>query len=158
MDSYPVKFGFVDPADQTEGGPISSYEDGFTITGANAKGECYATNSDPLVSYGDPVVNFNEDMSYGCVVEKGITADDIEAKCADMQDKEIFKNLDKIEKFGQYGNADISFGKDWKDVKADDSYAELGKFTWDPAKKTCTGYNTAVIKVVYYTAGYSDLP
>ena len=85
LDSYPVKFGYIDAAEQTEGGPITTYEDGFTISGADATGKCYAGDNDLLLSYGDPVVNFNEDMSYGCVVEKGLTAADLETKCAGMQ-------------------------------------------------------------------------
>ena len=59
---------------------------------------------------------------------------------------------------GAFGSADIFFEKDWKDVKDDESFAKLGTATWDSSTNTCKVFTTAVVKVVYYSAGYNDLP
>jgi hypothetical protein len=58
---------------------------------------------------GDPVVNFGEDISYGC--GKSLSLSDLEAYCQNPNNNiaslPIFTNLNFWKVYGQFGNANI---------------------------------------------------
>jgi len=56
------------------GNAIEAYEKGFMLRGADDNGECLA-NIDDLQNFGDSVVNFGEDIVYGCT--KKLSASDL---------------------------------------------------------------------------------
>ena len=49
---------------------MSIYDGGFRLTGGDSKGKCITAlaNSDMLSEMGDPILKFNVDLSYGCVL------------------------------------------------------------------------------------------
>lgn len=50
----------------TSGG-ISIYENGFQLRGGDMTGACYNTpTATAFRDFGDPVLNFGEDLVYGC--------------------------------------------------------------------------------------------
>jgi len=103
LDGYPLKLGFVDPADKATGAPVNVYQDGFEISGGDNYGKCIRTtpanNMNKYTDYSDPVVNFKQDLTYGCSV--AYSAADLKKLCEDkgtqtnkwIKDFEIFKNL-----------------------------------------------------------------
>jgi hypothetical protein len=58
--------GYLDGADKEAGGPMSSYQDGFVISGANMAGDCYASEDITFKDFADPVLKYKEDLTYGC--------------------------------------------------------------------------------------------
>jgi hypothetical protein len=53
---------------------VEAYERGFILRGADDNGECLA-NIDDFSNFGDTVVNFGEDIVYGCT--KRLTSIDL---------------------------------------------------------------------------------
>lgn len=161
IDGLPLKVGFQSAVNQ----PISSYQDGFEISGADQEGKCIMTqptsSATSIIDYGDPVINFNEELSYGCFVK--YKADALKTFCsadnsATVKAMQIFKNLDEFKKFGKFGNANILFPKDWTDMVKDASFDNLGKSQWDEASQTCSIYSSVLIKVIYSKQGFSENP
>lgn len=161
IDGLPLKVGFQSADNE----PVSSYQDGFEILGADQAGKCIMTppaaSATSITDYGDPVINFNEELSYGCNVR--YKPDDLKTFCkadsqATVKGMQIFKNLDEFKKFGKFGNANILFPKDWIDVANDDSFANLGKTQWDEASQTCSIYSSVLVKVIYSEQGFSENP
>jgi len=66
-------------------------------------------DSDMLAEMGDPVLRFNVDLSYGCTL--AYTFQELKDSCSSTKtpvaNLEIFKNLNYIDTFGQFGNADV---------------------------------------------------
>lgn len=68
LDGYPLKLGFQ----ANSGDPVSTYLDGFEISGSDLIGKCLQSPSTysetRVIDYNDPVVKFNENLVYGCSV------------------------------------------------------------------------------------------
>ena len=54
-----------------------------------------------------------------------------------MQDLMIFANLEAFFYFGSFGNANIRYTKDWKQVNIDTTYSNLGQVSYNNDTKTC---------------------
>ena len=127
-------------------------------------GACYAkTAYNALADFGDPIINFKEDLTYGCT--NSMTKAELETRCKatattqqNVKNLQIFANLDELKKVGKLGNANIFYPKDWLDVVDDPSMASLGKAAWDADLGQCTIYSSVLIKVVYYNVGYTKDP
>ena len=67
------------------------------------------TDSDMLAEMGDPTVKFNVDLSYGCTLS--YTLQELKDVCNSINtpvaNLEIYKNLNNIDTFGKFGNADV---------------------------------------------------
>ena len=78
------------------------------------------TDSDTeVIDYGDPVVKFKEDLSYGCSILKA--QDELKTFCEDpavkdtVQGLQIFSNiLEEFQLYGKYGNANYLYPLDWR--------------------------------------------
>ena len=157
FDGFPLKVGYLEATEKEAGGPISSYQDGFVVSGANMEGDCYNAESVLLKDYADPVLKYKEDLSYGCSTLKDKAT--LESECVDsdtIKGLQIFKNLEQLTNFGQFGNANIYFKNDWVQVTEDSSFANLGKATWDSTTKSCKVYSSALVKIVYHKMGFSE--
>jgi len=163
IDGYPLKVGYLEEADTEAGAPIQTYEAGFEISGADAAGGCLTAEDavDPaLTDYGDFVLKFKEDHSYGCSVQhsKASLADFCAGAAADstgVSGLPIFANLLQFAKYGKFGNADLYYPSDWVDVREDESFAKLGSAEWDEGTETCTVWSTVLIRVIYHKMGLS---
>lgn len=51
------------------------------VSGANLVGECYAAEDVTLTDFADPVLNYKEDLSYGCSTLKDKAT--LESECVD---------------------------------------------------------------------------
>ena len=86
FDAFPVKIGFQKDGPGTV---VQTYIDGFEISGSNDKGECIpkVTDSDTeVIDYGDPVLNFKQDLTYGCSILKA--QDELKSFCEDAAVKD----------------------------------------------------------------------
>ena len=92
---------------------MSIYDGGFRLTGGDSKGKCITklASSDMLSEMGDPILKFNVDLSYGCVIP--LTYDELKSECNSnwLSNLEIFTNLDNIDYFGDFGSANIYYPK-----------------------------------------------
>ncbi|CDW73609.1 UNKNOWN [Stylonychia lemnae] len=157
----PLLVGKVD----TNSGGMQLYQNGFQLTGADKYGACFSAPSTEITEistdYGDPVVNFSQDLNYGCSVQK--TYSELKSYCSDLNSNidgmQLFKNLEFIQKFGEFGNANLYFTQDWKDIKVDVSYQKLGdQIAFYDINKTCHFYPNAHYKIFYAKMGFSDNP
>lgn len=155
---------------------VATYIDGFEISGANDRGECIpkVTETDKeVIDYGDPVLKFKQDLSYGCSILKA--QDELETFCKDpavkdtVQGLQIFSNImDEFQLYGKYGNANYLYPLDWerffkKDDKAEPPVDELkalkellGTAKWNENSKTCEIYSSLKITIFYHNRGYSE--
>ena len=87
---------------------------------------------------------------------------------------EIFKNLDDIDSFGFFGNANIHYPKvslipaltflmsillfvqDWGTIKTEPSFLQLGKKEWFQGSQTCEIWAGVHYKIVYAEMGYNE--
>jgi hypothetical protein len=67
---------------------MSSYHDGFVVSGADMVGECYAAENILEKDFFDPVLKYKEDLSYGCSTLKDKAT--LESECVDS---DTIKNL-----------------------------------------------------------------
>lgn len=91
-------------------------------------GDCYASEDITFKDFADPVLKYKEDLTYGCSTLKDKAT--LQSECVDsdtIKSLQIFKNLEQLAFFGQFGNANIYFKNDWTKVSEDPSYANLGK-------------------------------
>ena len=101
--------------DESNGGAVQIYESGFRLRGGDALGNCFTalSDSDLLTEMGDPTLKFNVNVSYGCKLS--FTRDELLSNCDSLNNPlsnlEIFKNLEQIDVFGQFGNAYIYYPK-----------------------------------------------
>ena len=51
FDGFPLKVGYLEELVKEAGGPISSYQDGFVVSGANMEGDCYAAEDVLMKDY-----------------------------------------------------------------------------------------------------------
>jgi len=75
----------------TGSGAIQAYQRGFPVTGADYTGRCYLdTAYDALKDNGDPVLNFGENLVYGCAIT--MTEAEFQSYCTsgDMLAQRIF--------------------------------------------------------------------
>ena len=89
------------------GNAIEAYERGFMLRGADDSGQCLDTISE-FQDFGDQVINFGENMIYGCA--KSLSLSDLQNYCKtqdNFKSQGIYENLAAFEYFGQFGNADI---------------------------------------------------
>jgi len=114
------------------------------------------TDSDTeVIDYGDPVLNFKQDLTYGCSVL--MNQDELKTFCEDpnlkvaVQGQQIFSNiLEEFQLYGKYGNANYLYPLDWERFfKKDDTAVPpvdelaalkelLGTATWnDDVSKSC---------------------
>ena len=106
IDGLPLLIGKADASGATQ-----IYEDGFRLSGGDMTGACVGpvTDSDMLAHMGDPTVRFNVDLSYGCTLS--YTQQELRDICSStnspVANLEIFKNLNNIDSFGKFGNADV---------------------------------------------------
>ena len=106
IDGLPLLIGKADTSGATQ-----IYEDGFRLSGGDMTGSCVGpvTDSDMLAEMGDPTVKFNVDLSYGCTLS--YTLQELKEVCNSINtpvaNLEIFKNLNNIDTFGRFGNADV---------------------------------------------------
>ena len=157
IKGFPVKLGYQDD----DAKPIQTYMEGFEITGGDLTGACYdapTAASTDIVDYGDPVVNFKQDLSYGCSVQYDKAS--LKTLCADasatVKKLQIFKNLDQMKKFGKFGNANLYYPNDWSDVSQDDSFKKLGQSTYDDETGVCSIYSSVLVKIVYSQMGFTE--
>jgi len=92
-------------------------------------GKCLSSStvSNSMTDFGDPVLGFGENTVYGCSM--ALSLNDLRSYCGDQSNIKslpLFKNLEFLSKFGQFGNANIYKPKDWKDVIEDASFVSLG--------------------------------
>ena len=106
IDGLPLLIGKGDASGATQ-----IYEDGFRLSGGDIRGHCMGTvsNGDLLAEMGDPTVRFNVDLSYGCILP--YTFQELKNSCSStstpVANLEIFKNLNLIDTFGRFGNANV---------------------------------------------------
>ena len=103
------------------------------------------------------MLKYKEDLSYGCSTLKDKAT--LESECVNsdtIKGLQIFKNLEELTHFGQFGNANIYYKKDWVQVTEDPSFAKLGEAKWNAATQTCKVYSSALIKVIYHKMGFSE--
>lgn len=96
IDGLPVLVG---KADLVNVGAQITPIDGFKIVGADATGKC--TTSLPEGVQGDPTLQFNLDLSYGC--GESLDLAELQAFCEDaasLDGYDIFGNLNNFESFG----------------------------------------------------------
>jgi len=166
LDGYPLKIGFVDAANEEAGSPVNVYQDGFEISGTDNAGKCMrvaaANTADSVTDYQDPIVNFRQDLTYGCSIP--YNKDTLKAMCESgtveyTKGFQLFKNIDEQFKvYGKFGNANLFFSKDWSKVTEDPSYAKFGEATWNAETETCEVYSSILIKVITETMGFSENP
>jgi len=70
----------------------------------------------------------------------------------------LFKNLDFVKLFGQFGNANFYYEKDWMQVIEDASVADLGVAEWDTQTNSCKIFANMHFMVVYSAMGYTENP
>ena len=106
IDGLPLLIGRADTSGATQ-----IYEEGFRLSGGDMTGSCVGpvTDSDMLAEMGDPTVKFNVDLSYGCTLS--YTLQELKDVCNSINtpvaNLEIYKNLNNIDTFGKFGNADV---------------------------------------------------
>lgn len=107
IDGLPLLLGKKDASTSA----VSISEDGFRIRGGDITGKCTEGVTGDLSEMGDPVVKFNVDLSYGCALE--YTLQELKDACnptdSPLASLEIFKNLDSVDSFGQFGNAYVYY-------------------------------------------------
>lgn len=100
---------------------------------------------------GDPIVNFGENIIYGCGIS--LKKDEFDTYCNDpssMKSLPLFENLAFWTKFGQFGNANIYNPNDWDNVKTDSTYDKLGtKIASNSQEGSCTLYSGVTYKIYY---------
>eukprot|EP00347_Sterkiella_histriomuscorum_P004630 403359727 len=163
IGGMPMLVGRVD----TNSGGILAYQNGFQFKGANQFGQCYNIPTDPTTStekfydYGDPVLKFGQDISYGCSVQLNLA--ELQAYCSGLAtsivNSQLFKNLEFIQRYGEFGNANIYQPSDWKNVNVDISFQSLGsQISYTDFNKTCYFYPNAHYKIFYAKMGFEDNP
>ena len=109
---------------------------------------------------GDPTLRFNVNLSYGCTIYYNFN--DLQKMCQGesgfplITNFEIFKNLDNIDHYGFFGNANIHYPKDWGTIKTTPSYLTLGKKTWFQSSYRCEIWAAVHYKIVYAEMGYNE--
>ena len=169
FDSFPLKIGYLKAGDESNGAPVQVYQDGLQITGANSHGRCYASDAfsslgSAIVDFEDPVVNFKEDITYGCSVSHTLAS--LKTFCTGgtastdtVKNLEIFRNLEQFKKYGKFGNANLYYSKDWNDVTEDSSFSsDLASMEWVEETQTCKIYSSALIKIDYTFMGIDQNP
>lgn len=156
-----MKLGSQEPASQSNPEPaISTFEDGFVLSGADARGECVpSVPADQLFDNGDPVVAFKQDLVYSCFTPISSLASDCSFDADSLQ---IFANLGlnsdtKLTKYGSYGNADAA--ANWADIVEDISFSSLGEGSYNTTTGECSIFAAAELEVVYTDrAGFDESP
>ena len=101
IDGLPLLLGKKDTS-----GAVAVSPDGFRVRGGDLQGKCINAATGDMSEMGDPLLKFNVDLSYGCALE--YTLAELEAKCKEttpLADLEIFKNMETVDSFGQFGSA-----------------------------------------------------
>lgn len=76
-----------------------------------------------------------------------------------LADYAIFSNMDSFVEFGQFGNANYHFAKDWKKVAFDtDFVSTFGTKTWDEENRVCLVHNNQHYTVIYAATGFTQKP
>ena len=114
-----------------------------------------------MTDFGDPTITFGEDTTYGCSVN--LALNDLRDYCqnaAQIKDLPLFKNLEFIKKYGQFGNANIYNPKDWEDIKQTNTASLLGTTVsqWSDSEKQCKLYSSVHYTIYYAKMGFSDNP
>lgn len=140
---------------------LDEYETGFRITGSDAGGKCLesADSNRSMKDLQNPILNFQENLSYSCSVSKSLT--DLRTFCAapTLSDFELFKNLDFFEHFGRLGNANYLFKKDWVQVGATDAFAQLGTAgSWSGNTQTCSLFAHVHYTIIFSEMGWTENP
>lgn len=67
--------------------------------------------------------------------------------------------MNLFEEFGQFGNANFYYAKDWKTTKFSDEFRQnFGTKEWDAATNTCKIYSNIHYQVVYASTGFTQKP
>ena len=166
LDSHPIRIGHLEDDNKDVGAPIQMWQEGFIVKGSSITGECVRKPVE-FSDYNDPVVNFKQDLTYGCAVPYNkaslkslCESKKIEGKDANtwIQGYEIFSNLIEFSNYGKFGNANMHNAKDWTPVKEDPSYAKLGDVEWFENNQTCKLYSSVLIKIIYGKTGFMENP
>lgn len=103
----------------------------------------------------NPILKFGTDISYGCQLDPK-NARDLETFCNDpqLEDFEIFKNLEGMKYFGEYGNANRVKKNNWKAVTESSWEASV----FDRKTESCDIYANANYKIYWAEEGYEENP
>jgi hypothetical protein len=88
-------------------GALDIYQGGFKLTGADSNGVC--TQNKNLFLGGDPIVNFLEDVTYGCQIQMNSTLFQSFCNSPSLSTYDIFSNINFAQYFGSFGNANFYF-------------------------------------------------
>ena len=114
IDGLPLLIGKKEATGNAEGA-VQIYEEGFRVRGGDAAGTCLEEIDAELSEMGDPTLRFNVNLSYGCTVSYNFN--DLQKMCQGesgfplITNFEIFKNLEDIDSYGFFGNANIHYPK-----------------------------------------------
>lgn len=117
--------------------------------GADTEGLCLQKASSDVAAQldalpGDPVVKFDFDVSYLCTQKFDLA--ELKAYCEntslDINEYAIIQNMDLFEEFGQFGNANFYYAKDWKETKFSADFRQnFGTKEWFGDTETCKIYS-----------------
>lgn len=156
IDGMPVMAGKT----MTEGYK-AVFEGGLSLLGASKTGTCKkGTTLDNLQPIeGDPTLNFNVDLIYSCGLKMDFA--EFQAFCNDAKAQldsfDMFTNLQNFDSFGEFGNANMYYEKDWKTVSIDTSFTSFGS-PKPLVDKTCTVFADVHYLIITSSMGFPQMP